>query len=82
MSEDYSANRESCAQQFRQSIQGDASYARRELMNRLGGDDFVLPRERVKASALDGIFAGPDPIDDAADYLEAFSSKLRERMIK
>ena len=63
-------------QAFRSSVIGDAAYCRRELLARVGGDSFLQPRERTKSIAIDGIMAGPDPIGDAADYLDALAKKL------
>jgi hypothetical protein len=63
-------------QVFRTSIMSDAAYCRRELLSRIGGDEFLRPGERVKAIAIDGIMAGVDPIGEAADYLDALARKL------
>jgi hypothetical protein len=75
----YEQNRQSCEQTYRQQFIGDAAFLRRELLSRVGGDSFLLPQERVKYIAIDGMFAGPDPIDDSADCLEALANKLRQQ---
>jgi hypothetical protein len=72
-------NRQSCEQNYRQQIMGDAAFLRRELLSRIGGDSFLLPLEKTKYIAIDGIFAGPDPIDDSADYLEALANRLKQQ---
>lgn len=77
-SQAYEQNRQQCVSAYRMRIEGDAAYLRRELLSRIGGDSFLLPREKQKYIAIDGIFAGPDPIDDSADYLEALAHKLRQ----
>lgn len=61
---------------YRSTIMGDAQYARRELLIRVGGDSDLLPMERSKSIAIDGILAGPSPIGNAADYLDALLRKL------
>ena len=61
---------------YRSSIMADAAYARRELLSRIGGDGFLQPREKGKSIAIDGIMAGPDPIGESADYLEALVRRL------
>jgi len=55
-----------CETAYRSQILGDASYVRYELTERLGSP----PSETSRfAAALDGMFTGPDPIDDSANYL-------------
>lgn len=54
----------------------DAQYCRRELINRVGGDDWLSPSEKAKAIAIDGLLAGPSPLGAAADYLETLLRKL------
>ena len=78
----YMQNRQSCEQSYRQQIIGDAAFLRRELLSRIGGDSFLLPREKTKYIAIDGIFAGPDPIDDSADYLDALANRLKQQAPK
>jgi HAMP domain-containing protein len=48
-------------QEYRNTVMTDAQYARRELLSRIGGDEFLPPSERSRAMALDGVMAGPDP---------------------
>ncbi len=69
------------SQNYRQQIMGEAAFLRRELLSRIGGDSFLLPREKTKYIAIEGIFAGPDPIDDSADYLEALANRLSSRRL-
>jgi hypothetical protein len=71
-------NRVNCEQEYRQQIMGDAQYASRELLDKVGGDDFMLPQEKMGRSVIDGIYAGSDPIDESADYLEALANKLKK----
>jgi hypothetical protein len=80
MDQAFRQNRQDCELSFCQQFLGDSSYAPRELLSRLHGDSFLSPRDRMKDGALDGLFAGPDPIDDSADYLEALGNKLQERV--
>jgi hypothetical protein len=63
-------------QAYRMTIMSDAAYARRELLKRVGGEESLLPMERTKYIAIEGIFAGVDPIGDSADYLSALLHKL------
>jgi hypothetical protein len=72
----YIALRSQYEQIFRSTIMGDAQYARRELLSRVGGDSWLSPLERSKSISIDGILAGPSPVGDAADYLEALVRKL------
>jgi hypothetical protein len=74
--------RANCEVTYRQKILGDAAYARRELLARLGNEDFLLPRERVGIGAIDGAFAGSDPIGQSANYLDALAHKFQERIPK
>lgn len=74
----YEKSRADCAQLYRQEIIGTASFLRNELLNRVGGDSFLTAHERGQVIALDGMFAGSDPINDSADYLEALANKYRE----
>ncbi len=72
----YTLLRSRYEQLYRSTIMGDAQYSRRELLNRIGGDAFLSPRDKSKSIALDGILAGPAPIGDGADYLDALVRKL------
>ncbi len=72
---DYSEARGSCETEYRTQFQGDAEYLRDELISRLGGRSFEdtydgKPLMDLKKAAIDGIFGGPDPVNDAADYLD------------
>jgi hypothetical protein len=42
----------------------------------------MLPEERAGRTAIDGLFAGADPIGSSANYLESLSEKLRQQMPK
>lgn len=74
----YQQNLSECELAFRSTVLGDAAYARRELLSRIGGDGFLLPRERSRGIAIDGVFAGVRPVGDAADYLETLAKKLSQ----
>jgi hypothetical protein len=73
----YTQSRASYEQSFHATMMADAQYARRELLLRVGGDDFLTVREKARADTLiDGMLAGPSPLADACDYLEALLKKL------
>ncbi len=74
----YQQSQSECEQTFRNVVLGDAAYARRELLSRIGGDGFLLPLERSKGIAIDGVFAGVRPVGASADYLEALARKLSQ----
>jgi hypothetical protein len=71
-----------CEETYRAQIIGDAAYARRELLARVGNDDFMLPKERTGYFAIEGHFVGADPFGASATYLDALVHKLQERTPK
>lgn len=80
---DLESNRAACSSEYRSQVQGDATYARRELIARLGPEEVkklkgAQPRLGFGVSdmAIDGMFAGPDPIDESANYLEMLADEL------
>lgn len=82
------ATRVNCASEYRAEVMSDASYARQQLRARLGPDGVQAAKKMWSGShflvfaddeAIDGIFAGADPIDDSASYLEALANELAAR---
>jgi hypothetical protein len=72
-------NRQHCIATYREQILGDAASLRKELLSRIGGDAPSTAGASIKDMAIDGFFAGPDPIDDSADYLEALANEYRKK---
>lgn len=61
--------------QFKSTILGDAVYARNELLRRIGRDQPSI-YDPTGVPALQGFLAGPDPVGDAANYLERLAKQL------
>ncbi len=56
----------------------EAADIRRQLLARIGSNSVPLDT-KMKSIAIDGIFAGPDPIDDSADYLEMLANLVKQQ---
>lgn len=64
--------------EFNQFILGDAVYAKQELDSRISVKDRpqLLPQEQTVFLVFRGILAGPNPVGEAATYLENYVKRL------
>jgi hypothetical protein len=73
--QEYTQQHTNLEYEFKSTILGDAIYARDELQHRIGPPQPSL-LFTMASGAFQGILAGPDPVGDAAAYLESLAKQL------